>query len=283
MKYKSENQKLDPKLLLENINNSIAGNIPMDPNSPQVSNLVCNIELHGQITPVLVYKGKLCDGRHRCLACTKIGIDVTVNIIDDSVSEATVEDYITSVELVNKDLSTWQKTLLVYERYILGRGYSMNKASQVANVRKGNLMALKQVINDEYAIRHNYLDSIKSNTAVKLPNGSYTKSVASMKNELATHQRNLDSNTSSIEAVSYREFDYTRAFAKYDTEDKVSELFWKYKQVSLTKNTELICDLLCLAYPILEMDVTPDKIHSTIYFNNKGETNENKETDVTSD
>jgi ParB-like chromosome segregation protein Spo0J len=136
LKFKEVDVELNPEEVMRHINQSIAEIIPVDKTGETIKSMAHNIQERGQINPILIYRGQLVDGRHRCLACMMIGRNVRANIIDDNVSIEEIENYITSIEMQTKSLTNWQRALITYERYVLGRGYSIQKASGEANIRR---------------------------------------------------------------------------------------------------------------------------------------------------
>jgi len=269
IKFKETNVMMDPKQLLKVVNTEIAGIIEVDLDSNELRNLIYSIEDIGQTEPVLVYKGMLVDGRHRCHACARLGIKVKANIIDDTESEILVKKYITSKELQNKQLSTTQKAIMAYERFVIQEKYSLAKAAKEANIRRKNLSNYKYITENSYAIEHDYIKTLKSGSAVKLPNGKYSSSLQTIKNALMAYEEELSNrtNNNNDKEEPTKTIDYERIFSEYDIEDKISEPFWDMKSnfniTSLDGSIYLIWCLLRATYSDkydFDNDLTIDKL-----------------------
>jgi len=253
IKFKEINKKMDPLVLLSNVDESIAGIIDIDYDGEPIRNLIYSIEKNGQIDPVLVYKGKLVDGRHRCYACKQLGIDVIANTIDNSESIERVEAYITSKEMINKQLTPTQKAIIAYERYHIKHGHSLVKTAKESGVRRVNLVNLNYIYGNDYAQKHSYIDTLKKGLAVKLPNGKYSSSLQTIKNTLLSYEEGNIFRASEEDLEPDILIDYSRIFTEYDFEDRVSEAFWSLKKkldINDTTSSIIIAyELLKAAYP----------------------------------
>ena len=177
----SEEYMAEPKVLLQAIDEEIAGTIAVDQHSEAIKNMQYGLEQDGQITPVLMYKDKLVEGRHRCTCLMNMGIKVRVVDIDPAVTRDEVIDYITMAEMVNKGLSPWQKAIIAQHRYREGRKWSLAKTSKMANVRKDNIAVIEFIMAHPVATRLRYIDKLRENAAVCLSDGSWTKSGTAIK------------------------------------------------------------------------------------------------------
>jgi len=254
IKFKEEKIKVDPKKLIYNINENIAGILDIDIKSEEYNNLVFSIKRQGQLEPVLIYKDKLVDGRHRCYACMHLKIPVIANVIDSSVSITEVEEYITSKEMQHKKLTPTQRTIIAYERFVENKGYNKSKTSKIANVRREALVNYEYIKTNEYAIKNDYIRILKMGEAVKLPNGRYSASLQTIKNALRKHEEDqLAVEDASLEVEKpLLDVDYVRVFADYDIEDKAANIFWYIKDnfaIDTKASIKLIYKLLLSIYP----------------------------------
>jgi hypothetical protein len=270
-----ETKMMDPKMLLGVVNQKVAGIIPVSLGSEALSNMQFSIERNGQIEPVVVYKGMLYDGRHRCMCMRNLGRDVEAIVVDDEITtEEEVIEYITSKEMMGKDLTICQKAILTYERYIIGMLYSNAKAAKVGNVRRHYLGHVGIIKTHPYAISHNYIGLLKNDEAVALPNGKFTKSLATIVNGLKEYDENEASKTGSeISDRVQHSVDYTRALAEWDIDDKIGDTFWQlkhsFKLDTIDASCELLHSLLLVAYPRYKDDLTRDEVLLTIELRKK--------------
>ena len=265
-----ETKMMDPKMLLGVVNQKVAGIIPVSLGSEALSNMQFSIERNGQIEPVVVYNGMLYDGRHRCMCMQNLGREVEAIIVDgEATTEEEVIEYITSKEMMGKDLTICQKAIITYERYVAGMLYSNVKAAKVGNVKRHYLGHVGIIKTHPYAISHNYVGLLKNNKAVTLPSGKFTKSLATVVNGLKEYDEN-EANKTGNEANGkiQHSIDYTRALAEWDLDDKIGDTFWQLKTsfelVTIDTSCELLHSLLLVAYPRYKDDLTRDEVLLTI-------------------
>lgn len=259
-------EKMDPRSLLSNVNEKIAGILPINTGSVEYKDMHLSIIECGQQTPVIVHLGMLCDGRHRAKACLMIGIKVEAYVVPDSVSESDVEDYITNEEFITKKISTTQKTIIAYERYVIGRRMTHGKVSKKAGVKSHNLGYYKYILDDEYAISRGYVEDLKNGKSVRLPNKKWSNSLLTVRNSLLEYNDAKGSLPKETAAV-----DYARAFAEYDTDGKIEDMFWAISnETSLSgidENITLIYELIRGVYQDrydFESEITPSKIRRIV-------------------
>ncbi len=75
--------------------------------------LVLDIQEHGQIHPIILYKGSILDGRNRFRACQIAG--VTPRFEEFKGTEAEALDYATSLNLTRRHLTTAQRAILAVQ------------------------------------------------------------------------------------------------------------------------------------------------------------------------
>jgi hypothetical protein len=262
--YVSTNKLMNPHYLLSSIDTDIAGIIMPNTSNSTIENLASSIKRKGQHSPVLVYNEKLVDGRHRCLACKLLGIEVNTNIIDPSTSRQEVEDYITTIEFMVKDLTTWQKALIAYTRYMVNRKFSATKTAKEANIRKHNLLAIKTIAEHQYACDHNWIYKISIGAAIQLPDGSYTTSGAKLVNTLKDMDKqeyDLDITTPKKQPV----INYAKALEEYDVDNKIDTAFWELKPVDIEKSIHCMGLLLEIAYDTFKPELHLPNIRALVY------------------
>lgn len=95
--------------------------------------LALDIQENGLREPVMMWRGKVVDGRCRDLACTRVGERIRVKELDDELTEEDVERLVKSVN-TRRNLSKTQKTMVAARNYLdtKGRGIkiSIAKAAQ---------------------------------------------------------------------------------------------------------------------------------------------------------
>lgn len=82
-------------------------------NAAQLDELASDISVHGQLEPILVFDGKILDGRNRYLACVKAGKEP--RILDaplDHISGQTATEWVLSHNLLRRHLTTGQKAMI---------------------------------------------------------------------------------------------------------------------------------------------------------------------------
>jgi len=236
-------EQLEPKMLLNNIAEEVAGIIDMDLNSSKLNNITDSILQKGQKEPVIVHNGELLDGRHRCEACRRLGIKVIAKSFGSNVDRDKLVDDITIAEMMNKGLSATEKTIIAYERYVVGRKYSKAKTSKEANVRRENLSNYEEILKSGYAKEMNYIQTLKQGNAVRLPSGKYSKSISTIKNALLSFEKEQIMNENNSKQNN-KIVDYSTFFAQYDFEDKVADLFWNIKQKLNIESVNDSCKLI---------------------------------------
>jgi len=152
------------------------------------------------------------------------------------------------------ELTPTQKAIIAYERFVVQEKYSLSKTAKEAKIRRANLINCKYIARNNYAIEHDYIKTLKSGSAVKLPNGKYSSSLQTIKNALMAYEEELSNrtNNNNDKEEPTKTIDYERIFSEYDIEDKISEPFWDMKSnfniISLDGSIYLIWCLLRATY-----------------------------------
>lgn len=101
--------------------NELAGLVPMATPKEQVA-LTEDINNNGQREPIVLWKGKVVDGRCRQLALTTLGNrDITYKELDDTLTEEEVTIYVKSVN-TRRNLTVTQKAITGAKEWIDGKG-----------------------------------------------------------------------------------------------------------------------------------------------------------------
>ncbi len=91
------------------INDELAGLVPMASANEQDA-LTSDIAEKGQLDPLVLWQGKIVDGRCRQLACMQLGIDPKVKHLDWSMTEADVVGVVKSLN-TRRNLTQTQKVI----------------------------------------------------------------------------------------------------------------------------------------------------------------------------
>jgi hypothetical protein len=90
--------------------------------------LVADIRAHGQRAPIVLYEGKILDGRNRYRACIELGIEPAIEVYAGTDPVA----YVISLNLTRRHLSTSQRAMIAAQLATLGWG--QRQRGQLASV-----------------------------------------------------------------------------------------------------------------------------------------------------
>jgi hypothetical protein len=151
----------------------------------QYNALKASIEEHGQQVPVITYRGKVIDGRHRCKALRELGISTVITESEDSkMSIEDIKEKVMNVYENRRHQTVTQKAILAYREYAESKRTG-DKISQGVVAEKygttvkqlGRAKSLHKVAGDE-TLEHLYQGNL-INTGSKIqPN--YTDSLATL-------------------------------------------------------------------------------------------------------
>jgi hypothetical protein len=109
----------------------MANIVPLD---EDLTSLMISINDQGLIHPVLMYKGKIIDGRRRTMACIKLGIVPDINELSKNgdYSEKELMELVIAENATRRNLSTSQKAIIAAKQTISGK----HKLTQFKNSKE---------------------------------------------------------------------------------------------------------------------------------------------------
>lgn len=96
--------------------------------------LKADIALHGQLEPIVLYEGKILDGRHRYRACRELGLTPTFRRWEESGSAV---DLVLSVNLHRRHLTSGQRAAIAVAAAKMRELEVQARERSLANLRKG--------------------------------------------------------------------------------------------------------------------------------------------------
>lgn len=102
------------------IDEELAGVVPMAMPAEQAT-LTAHIKEHGQKEPIVLWEGKVVDGRCRQKALVSLGRHISYKELDGSLSRKDVEVYVKAVN-TRRNLTSSQKVAAACKEYIKGKG-----------------------------------------------------------------------------------------------------------------------------------------------------------------
>jgi ParB-like chromosome segregation protein Spo0J len=102
------------------VDHELAGIVPMAIPSEQAT-LMANIKEFGQKEPIVLYLGKVVDGRCRQLALTMLGWNIMYKELDSSLTREEVEAYVKAVN-TRRNLTPSQKIAVACREYLKNKG-----------------------------------------------------------------------------------------------------------------------------------------------------------------
>ena len=102
-----------------------------------------------------------------------------------------------------------------------------------------------------------WINNIRRDDPVRLPDGSYTKSATRMRNAL----REMDEIKLTIENRDERKsINFTYVLNEYDTDNKIADFFWKHKPIDTNDALDYLCELIQMVYDV-DMDIHKNRIN----------------------
>jgi len=107
-----------------------------------------DIESRGQLQPILLYRGKIVDGRCRARACESIGIDVIVEELPHKTSIERVREMVKSLN-TRRNLTASQKACSCYREYKQYPTKFEKEAYETWGITKLNFIAAKSLYKND--------------------------------------------------------------------------------------------------------------------------------------
>jgi hypothetical protein len=96
-----------------------------------------SIALNGQKEPILVWQGKVVDGRHRYQACVELGLAPLVETLDDATSYEVVKSTAYLKNVNRRHLTTGQRAMLAAPLATRSPGQTTNDKAAAGNKALG--------------------------------------------------------------------------------------------------------------------------------------------------
>jgi hypothetical protein len=102
------------------VNESLAGIVPM-PSKIEQDALTADIQTKGLLTPVVLWRGQIIDGRCRQVACAATDTEIRTESLDWDMAEDKVKDIVQSLN-IRRNLTITQKAMTAFKVYIASKG-----------------------------------------------------------------------------------------------------------------------------------------------------------------
>ena len=108
-----------------------------------------SIALVGQIEPVLLYRGKIVDGRHRYWALKKLGAKyIKVKKLSNNLTLSEVEEIVLNTEVRRSDNSFQKAAKAILEYQFANKEISLNEIARRNQVSKASVVKLKAALDE---------------------------------------------------------------------------------------------------------------------------------------
>jgi len=105
--------------------------------------LVKNIKEHGLFDPILVWQGKIVDGRHRHKACMEAGVEPEYEYLVDEVPFDKVRDRVVGANILRRHLTTGQRAMIAASLANMTVGGGGNQYTKVDRTNSSNAKSNK--------------------------------------------------------------------------------------------------------------------------------------------
>lgn len=106
--------------------------------------LTDDIAANGLLHPIVVFQGKILDGRHRRIACGRSG--VTPRFEEFPGDEAAAVEYVRSVNLLRRHMSTSQKAMIAVKLAALVEGLTQREAANQMGISRRQVSYAAEVV-----------------------------------------------------------------------------------------------------------------------------------------
>jgi len=116
-------------------------------NTEEYKGLVDSIKEHGLFDPILVWKGKIVDGRHRHKACLEAGVEPDYDYLADEMSFEKVRDRVIGENILRRHLTVGQRAMIAsaLANMTVGRNWGVNSNRTNSSDNKSNEDAAKSL------------------------------------------------------------------------------------------------------------------------------------------
>ena len=160
-----------------------------------------SIIINGQIEPVIFWRGKIVDGRHRFLALKELGINFIKGVeMDYNKTFDEVKEYVDGYNNARRNLSKSQKAIKAYyewkekggDKSIYANKYGVN-SQYLSNceIVENNSKVKKNEEKLPTILGSYYLDELLNKGAVELPNGKQARSLTALNDYVKKREKEL--------------------------------------------------------------------------------------------
>ncbi|CFK64675.1 Transcriptional activator%2C adenine-specific DNA methyltransferase [Burkholderia pseudomallei] len=101
-----------------------------------------DIKLNGLLEPIVLYQGRVVDGRHRLLACRELGVNPMFISVDADSIKGTIDDYVISRNLHRRQLAMGQRAMIAANLATLVLGDNQHTAHAVSQSEAAKLLGV---------------------------------------------------------------------------------------------------------------------------------------------
>jgi len=131
------------------VNEALAGIVPM-PSKAEQDALTEDIRANGLITPVVLWRGQIIDGRCRQIACIATDTEMKTDSLDWSLTEDQVKNIVQSLN-IRRNLTMTQKATTAFKVYLESRGNKkLYDAGKEWGVSERTMKAVKYIYKQNY-------------------------------------------------------------------------------------------------------------------------------------
>lgn len=207
------------------INEELAGIVPMAIKSEQVA-LAQNIADNGLRDPVVLYKGRVVDGRCRQLACTISGVAIRARELDDNLTEEEVKIFVKSVN-TRRNLTVAQKIIVASKESCRPGSKSLNDIASSWGISRSILIRANYVARN----RPNFIEPLFNGLTVPITD---TKGNRVQTNKISAIHAHIKREDEGAEATASYEWDANSVINTQKGKD------WFYEFIKSTNTTNVL-------------------------------------------
>jgi hypothetical protein len=149
----------------------LANIVPMACPDEQLA-LELDIQQQGQVDPIVLYRGKIVDGRCRALACLALGVAVRTESLPNNFTITEVTDKVKSLN-TRRNLTKSQKAIIAAKQYRVDTSVEQKGIFTSWGVSKPDFAAANYLLTN----RPDYADALFEGKKVPMGNGRFSYSV----------------------------------------------------------------------------------------------------------